>query len=205
MMVLAIIIIVLLLLLLCPVNAKIIYNRKNNDIKVKFRYLFVPYTIYPRKTKVEKRVEETGKSVKKGTEKGFFDALKENEFSDFLDLLKKTASFISETLGKISKHLVIKKLMLCIAVSDGDDAAETAILYGEVCAGVYPLLGIIMGNVGKYKNVSIEIYPDFDGKETKIQAQVHMKMKLLFLLVVGFRTFWNGIKIARTAKEKGYL
>ena len=72
----------------------------------------------------------------------------------------------------MGRSFYIRKLWLRINVADGD-AANTAVKYGKVCAGVYPSLGYILDTVHS-KNCSIKINPDFLGSKSEGAFDIHL-------------------------------
>ncbi len=115
----------------------------------------------PKKKKKENPVVKWLKSL---YNKGGVDAI--------ITAFKRIASLVGNVLKPIFTHVRLSHLNIDIAVAS-DNAADTAINYGRLCAGVYPALTVIL-NVVKYDDYKVNIRPDFDKKEleTDISTEI---------------------------------
>lgn len=95
-------------------------------------------------------------------------------------LLKRVFSYIGTYVGKLMKSLVIDELYIDIKCTK-NDAAETAIYYGEVCSGIFPMLGAL---VTKYKvrKYDINVYPDFLARHSSASFAVKMHLYPIYLI-----------------------
>ena len=78
-------------------------------------------------------------------------------------------------LKPIFRHIKFRQLNIDITVAS-DNAADTAINYGRLCAGVYPALSVIL-NVIKYDDYKVNIRPDFDKSE--LEADISAELSLI--------------------------
>lgn len=79
----------------------------------------------------------------------------------------------------------------------GEDAAETAVTYGRVCAAAYPAVSILV-QAARCKRYEAHIFPDFNEKKTEICLQSRARIRLVFLMWIGLSTLIQGVKILKT-------
>ena len=95
------------------------------------------------------------------------------------DLLKATGT----RFGKLLKHIKLKDFDLYVLVGGGKDAAEIAILYGEVCAGVYPAVSALLGLTNcKSPHGRISVDLDYSVKEPKVLCTASGAVRPLFVV-----------------------
>ena len=75
-------------------------------------------------------------------------------------------------MARIYRGIKIDRLVLHASIS-GEDAADTAIQYGRICAGTFPALSFLLSHTRGYDPASprtkdIEIVPDYAGDGIKI-------------------------------------
>ena len=95
------------------------------------------------------------------------------------DLLKATGT----RFGKLLKHIKLKDFDLYVLVGGEKDAAEIAILYGEVCAGVYPAVSVLLGLTNckpPHGRVSVDL--DYSVKEPKVLCTASGAVRPLFVV-----------------------
>ena len=139
--------IALIFLLLCiPVRFDLNYN---GETTVFIRYLFLKYRVLPapekkpeskkEKKPSEKESEEKAKEKKPNPLLRQVKKYKEAEgLTGLLTLAKDLLKATGTRFGKLLKHIKLKDFDLYVLVGGGKDAAEIAILYGEVpgCVGL---------------------------------------------------------------------
>lgn len=196
------ILLAIFLLLLVPVSITIKYE---NDFLCKLRIGFVPITIYPPKPKKEKKKKvkkkEPGQEKQEESKEKKPNLLQEKGLSWFINLIKKVAELAKDALKDFFKHIIINRFMLSITIL-GNDAADTAIKYGKLCAAVYPAVGIITG-AAKCKKCGIDLAPDFD-KKSKASIYFDLKARILALWIVGLIIKYGvkGIKLMFEIKDE---
>ncbi|MFR5874467.1 MAG: hypothetical protein ACLUE9_11085 [Hominenteromicrobium sp.] len=166
--------IALLFLLLCiPVQFDLNYN---GEATVFIRYLFLKYRVLPapepkkEKKPSEKKSEEKAEEKKPNPLLQQVKKYKEAEgLTGLLTLAKDLLKATGTRFGKLLKHIKLKDFDLYVLVGGGKDAAEMAILYGEVCAGVYPAVSVLLGLTNcksPHGRVSVDL--DYSVKEPKV-------------------------------------
>ncbi len=82
-----------------------------------------------------------------------------------------------------------------------DDAANTAIQYGEVCAAIYPIFSIIQSAVD-IKPKSVNINADFDKTNWEFKTCILVKAQLLYWLIAAIGALAQYLKLQRKECEE---
>lgn len=165
-----------------------------DSFRVKLRWLFLSFDLYPmqkkekkpkkekpKKEEPPKAQEETPKEKKPNPFKTFY----ENQgFDGVMQLVRDSADAVGGLMKSVKKHLIIDELFLWIVISHNQDAAQTAIEYGEACQDVYPAMGFICSNL-KVKKYDVEIEPDFIGTFSSAQFAFALSVRPIFLINAG--------------------
>lgn len=164
-----------------------------DEFKLNVKWLFINISILPAKPKKEKPPKKD-KSVKEKTEETAEEAVtnaekKENIFLKFynnqgfdgvVQLIRNAANSLGKLMTSLKKHIVIRELYLWMTVSS-DDAAQTAIDYGNLCQTVFPSLSFICSNL-TVKKYDVEIEPDFIGIKNNAQFAFSISVRPIFIL-----------------------
>ena len=183
------------IVLACPVIADIQFK---DSFVVKIKVLGIPITVFPQKEKPQS--EEKKKKPKEEKEKtGKFSKIKgileSKGLSGLLDFFKELAGVAAGTGKKLFSHLVIYQLSVDISISN-EDAAKTAIQYGQACAVVYPAMSMIT-TVAKCKQSHVCVIADFDDKKSKADFRLKAGMRPIFVLTAGISGLIRLIKVYR--------
>ncbi len=190
-----------LILLLCPVH---IYADFENELGARIRYLFFTYKIAPTPQKVEPKEEKRPKEKKEqaagnDAKSRIRGILEQKGLSGFLSILREFASMATGTAKKVFSHMVIDSISVDVAVGD-EDAAQTAILFGGICAAVYTPMGMLVNNL-KCKQYHINIVPNFQAKTCKIRFHFKAHILLLFLVASSLSALFQSMKIFKAIKQ----
>ena len=123
--------------------------------------------------KPKKKKPAAPRKVPEEKKQSFFGALKEQRgFFGALKFFADAGRMLGGAAARIYCGIKIDLLVLHASIS-GDDAADTAIQYGRICAGAFPALSFLLSNTRGYDPVSprtkdIEIIPDFAGEGIRI-------------------------------------
>lgn len=146
-------------------------KKKKTEVKKQAAQKSAESTVVESKKTKKKKQKNKKKNpvlewIKKLYKKGGVDAL--------IAAFGKIADIVGSVLKPIFKNIKIRHLNIDITVA-ADNAADTAINYGRLCAGVYPALSVIL-NVMKYGDYKVNIRPDFDKSEleTDISAELSL-------------------------------
>ena len=197
-LILAIILLIIDFLIFCPVCVKLTYDE---DLKLRVGYLFPVFRILPARPKKEKpkkkkkQKKQPQKTAREGEKKKnpFADVMKEGGLSGLIELLKSLARIAVEAVKKITDHLVISKmeLLLCIA---SEDAAKTALTYGNACGAVFPAVSVIAQHVKRCHHHEI-IAPCFTETETKVQFVLKARIVPFFVLSAGVKALLKSLRV----------
>lgn len=155
------------------------------ETKVKYRLRWLFFSVSSENMKKQPVKDEKKKQPRKEEKKqksSFLKNLYKGEgLTGIIDILRDAAQIVQGALKYTCSHLVVKKFDVEISTA-GKDAAETAILYGQVCAGVYPCAGVIVSGT-KCRSYHINIYPDFsENSKTKVSVVFKARIKIFFLI-----------------------
>lgn len=176
--------VVIIILLICPVSVYIHYD--GNTVFF-IRYLFFKFHVMPQKkeNKKEKEVSENSdnkKEIKEEKKNPLLEYKDEHGWEGMIDILKTIAEIIADVLKKISRHIVIKKLEVNLMFV-GEDAADSAVKFGEICAVIFPVISLIENNVKKC-NHKEDISPGFLAEKTEYELLFKAKIKSVFLVQI---------------------
>lgn len=168
------------------------YAEYDEKLRVIVRIGFVKIQLVPQKPKKEKPKKSPKKQKKKKqkpkTDKpekkkpSFIKQLhKERGVSGIIDIVNQLAEIVVGGLKGIFSHLIVTELTLKLDIS-GEDAADSAIKYGKVCAALFPALGIIT-KIVKIKHYNVNVTPVFSDKpETRAYARAKAKIRIIHIL-----------------------
>lgn len=131
----------------------------------------------PKKKKAKKKV---AKEVKKKTQKPTKKAHKFS-FQETVEFVLTLMKSIFKPTAKLLKHLRITKLSLNMTVC-GEEAAQTAILFGQVNTAIYNLLAHL-DNLITLQIKEVNIVPDFVSDEAKYDITFKVKLRFWHIIV----------------------
>ena len=192
----------ILILLLLPLTLDFAYD---GDFCVKVKYSGI--TIFDnkkseekakRKAKKKKSNTKTSKAPKKDgflkrtyKQKGLFGTI--SYFSDILKIVLKKTS-------RIIKRLKFRRFKFDLTVAT-DDAASTAIRYGEVCAAVYPVAALLESMID-LKSKEINVCADFEKNKCEFKSSVLVKSAVIYWLISLISILVEIYKLQRKESEE---
>ena len=179
------IVLLLILLLCCPITLRLSFL---NGFSVRLKYLFFSFQLLPEKEKStgkKKHADRKKKQEESETTLGKLRRLTgEDSAAGLFDFLRELAVLAAGSLKKLFRHLVIADFSLDVSVG-GEDAAETALTYGKLCAVIYPAVSVLVSQA-KTKHYGVSVFPDFsEGAQTKAHMEARLRIKPVFLLSAG--------------------
>ncbi len=165
------------LILFAPIGLMVEY-KDHFKIKVKFMGINIP-VLTPGGNK--KKIKATKARPKKEKKKPKRDVLK--SIGNIGKLLKAS----KEAIVSIAKNIKINTLKLVLYVG-AEDAAETAIKYGQASAVVYPALSVI-NTLSKPKNILVNIIPNFPSEKINVDFKINLKSSIFNLIVLAITLF----------------
>lgn len=194
------IVLLLLLLLIIPVSADMMYKDKFT-VSVIYGGIKVFDSSKPKKQKPKKpenlkSEQEKPTEQKKQKKENFitkiFNEKGKIEGIKFLgSLIKIAVSRIIWIIGKIK----FRQLFLNISIAS-DDAANTAISYGAVCAAVYPTINLLDQNTDLSVK-KVNIYTDFDKLSPEIEAAISVKTRLMYAVIALISILFAYLKLKK--------
>lgn len=192
-LIIAFMLLLIVALLFVSINLRVHYDDES-EFKCTLSYLFVKFTLLPqdeekkrkkeeKKKKKQEKLRKKGKPVKEEKEKiSFSQMFKDKGIRGFLDDIKALVSSIWQLLMSALHRASIKNLQIRLNVA-GDDAADTAIIYGYANSVVYPIVSAVLENVAECEDYAVEIDADFsENAEASVYLDVHLKIKPVKLL-----------------------
>ncbi len=212
----------ILLLLIVPVRLRVKYGE---ELMARLWVLCIPIKLAPKKEKPEKepkkeknpKKEKADKPAKKKKEKKKPDGegkkkkdflslkkrakeLKENGIMAAAAWLKELAGLVMTTLSRIVDAITVKKLYADGEIA-GEDAAQTALTFGKLCATVYPALGIIESKL-KVKKQQVRLVPAFCLEKTQFTFDVVVSVSLWRIVVAALRMLIGYLKMPSVGELK---
>lgn len=179
------IVFLLVLILLCPISFRILYQ---DDFIARLKILGIPFCLYPKKEKQSKikekssnQVQNTNKKVNKNSKnnknkksktflKDKFIQIKNEGFSAIPEIFNELWEIIKNVSIQVAKSIKIRKLKFHIYVG-GEDSAQIALLYGNLCSTVLPTISLIE-TMFKTSKTDVEIKPLFLNEKTLFDCDV---------------------------------
>lgn len=191
-------------LLLLPVSVRVAYS---DEFKIKVKYGFI--TVFKsgkKKQNPEEAEENTEPEQEKSEEEK--ELKKDNFFKK--EFKRRGVKGSIEYFGGILKDVLLdlrfflKKIVFKVFLIDitvaTENAADTGIQYGEICAVAYPVLGIIEKNaVLKLKKVNISA--DFDEKSYKVAVDISVSVKLIYGVILALKLFGKYRTLVKESKK----
>ena len=193
------------ILLLIPAGAEISYFDK---FKITLRYAGIKVYDSDKKEKPPQQANishydheskpHKGKSKKQNFISKIFAQKGKIEGIKFCFRLIKVA--LSKIIWVIRK-IKFRELFLDITVSS-DDAANTAVTYGAVCATVYPVINLIDCNtsLGVKK---VNIHTNFDKTSPEIKASVRANTRLIYAVIAAVSLLLPYLRIKKESDKNG--
>lgn len=179
------IVLLLILLLCCPITLRLSFL---DGFSVRLKYLFFSFQLLPEKEKSTGKKKYADRKKKQEESETTLEKLRrltgEDSAAGLFDFLRELAVLAAGSLKKLFRHLVIADFSLDVSVG-GEDAAETALTYGKLCAVIYPAVSVLVSQA-KTKHYGVSVFPDFsEGAQTKAHMEARLRIKPVFLLSAG--------------------
>ena len=177
---------------------------QNGEWQVKLGFMGLTFRLYPPKKKARKKKKKTGKAVsskpvraQKAPPKEEKRSVKETILLT-LDVIK---SLINPTRFML-RHVRITQVDATV-IAATDDAAQTAILYGELCGAIYGGVAALKNLVTvKVKNLLVGY--DFNRKQTEYTVFFKVKLRGFVAVAAVLRMIYNLLAntVRRTAADR---
>ena len=179
------IVLLLILLLCCPITLRLSFL---NGFSVRLKYLFLSFQLLPQKEKSTGKKKHADRKKKQEESETTLEKLHrltgEDSAAGLFDFLRELAVLAAGSLKTLFHHLMIADFSLDVSAG-GEDAAETALTYGKLCAVIYPAVSVLVSQA-KTKHYGVSVFPDFsEGAQTKAHMEARLRIKPVFLLSAG--------------------
>jgi hypothetical protein len=146
--------------------------------RFKIRYLFITVRMNKQKTgKAKKEKKQPKKPQKPEKEKPKPDIAK------IIGMIRRYSEVFKDAGSSLRRRLRIDRLTVKLIIGE-EDAAKTAIFYGQACAVIYPAVAGLCGLV-KVKEHDVNIAPDFNGGQSEASVGCVISMRVLSLIAGG--------------------
>ena len=194
----------LLITVICllPVYVYVYYD-KENSLYYRYRLLWMVFGEIPNPNNPILRLVKDLSGLSR------FDSVKSLKKSVSSMGVGTTAGQILRVLLSLLREIVyllpkcrLRKLKLR-AVCGGDEPDDTAMAYGELCAFVYPALGVLDNIMPIHrKNLSVDLRCDYDRGENEVELEAHIRVHVGPVLLALWRVVLDEARAeaARTAQ-----
>ena len=97
-------------------------------------------------------------------------------------IVNRVFSYLGTYIGNLMHSLVIEEFYLDVRCNK-NDAAETAIYYGEVCSALFPMLGALITRY-KVRKYDINVYPDYLARTSSASFAVSLHLYPIYLVAI---------------------
>lgn len=177
---------VILSILLLPVRL-VIKSDENKSVVLEFKVLWFTFGGKP------KPDSDTDKAVKKagGTDTSLKDRIGAKGLTQTLSEIYGLVVELLKIAGKLLNRCVITKLRIQIRCA-GNDAAATAIHYGQCCTATHGLLTALRAIMTvRQKGCDIDIGCDFSSAESLFRYHVEVSVRVCHVLAAGLRLLFS--------------
>ena len=181
-------------LLFFPVFCRITY--KESPI-VDLEILFFRFRLYPRKNKIKAPSHKKQKTKKEDAKKPKAPSPSDPPLKQLTTLL----SVLKENFPRLLTVLTLRLKRLKMKVAS-EDAAKTALLYGEASLALSAFLELLHGFC-KFKEDAgaVSLEPDFSGSHTSLDAVLLLSTSLWRVASLGIRLCFGFLKKKRDKKK----
>lgn len=167
------------LILFTPINLVIEY-KKHLAIKIKlFGIPVVSLSNHKKKQKFRKKEKRPERNPeKKKNKKDIIVSIKK------IGLIVKS---IPESAREIAKKIKINTLRLILYIG-AEDAAETAIKYGQASALVYPVVSAV-NSLSKPKETEVSVIPNFPSDKINADFKIDIKSSIFSMMMLAIVLF----------------
>ena len=149
---------------------------------------------------------EAPKKKKRGI-RGFIERVKPHSLSDILGLAKDGFAALTPALKFLTKHIHFRHIRLYLAIGT-DDPANTATLYGKICAAAYNLLGAMQCWFDMQAD-EFRILADFYNDKITFRGSLELRISpmaaIILVLILGCKFLWRTIRRFRREDKEAAL
>lgn len=189
-------------LLLAPVRLELSFREA---FSAQVRYLFFRIPLAPGKEEEPPPPQETlppeeAPPKGPGLGKKLHAMLRREGLRGFLQTLQELAQAVGKASKSLLKKLRLNRFDLHICLGGEEDAAQGAILYGQVCGAAYSACGALFGLLPcRRKAVSVDL--DYHSREYRVDFSAAVSIRVLFLLVEGLILLYKALPFFKKLQQ----
>lgn len=123
-------------------------------------------------------------------------ALKREGFWGFLQSLADFVGAAARASGRLLRHIKLRRFDLYVCLAGAYDAADAAVRYGQLGAGVYGACGMLFSLMPcREKGVTVDL--DYSAAENRVLFSARLSLRPLFALIAGVRILLAGLPLLR--------
>lgn len=180
----AVFLIFLILILFAPINLIIEYKKQ---LKIAVKFMGIPFSINFKNKKKNKQETNIVTPKKKENKKGKKKNRSQKNVLKLMGNFGKLLKIAKESIVSVAKKIKINRLRLILYIGS-EDAADTAIKYGQANAIVYPTLSII-NTLSKPKRILVNIIPNFPSEKIETDFKIDIKSSIFNLATLAIKLF----------------
>lgn len=194
----------LLFLLLWPAEWRFSYK---DTFSAEVRWLFLRFPLTdraekkPQKAKSPSSPKPKKKSSLSAKVAEFERSLGAENLPQAIEHLTVLLKDIAKRTARLLRHSTLSHLEVSLEVG-GTDAADTAMLYGTVCAAVYPLIAWGVGLFRRAKQPKVNVTCSFETPQTTAFFELWMRVTPLGMLAAGLGWIFTYIKLQNKTNPK---
>lgn len=197
------ILLLLAFLLLAPVQLEVRFQK---DFSATVKYLFLRFPLteeqaqeLPKEPSVK---EEQDKAASQGLGKKLKAMLRREGLRGFLRSLEELVQDVKNASRKLLMRVRLKRFDLYVCLGGKEDAAQAAVLYGQVCGVVYTACGTLFGLFPcKKKTVTVDL--DYNRQDHRVEFFGLASVGMLFLLKEGLILLYRALPFFRKLQATG--
>lgn len=175
-------------LLNVPLVIRASFSDSDNKVRLSVSYLWFKYVLLPdeesNKYLKEEKMLKKGKELKYDDDATLEGILEKKGIGGFLEVLKLSFENTWNLLKSFIQVATIKSFNVKINIV-GEDAADTAIIYGYANSVIYPIVGAVVSNARDVKKYDVNLNADFsEGADSSIDADILATIKLTKAVMV---------------------
>lgn len=183
----------LIILLFMPIYLVVMFENDEPRLKIRMGFIDVTNALL--------KEEKSDKSEKKRSEaRSAARKKRKKSFSEKLDDFKAKVKLAYDMASQLVKRVTVTDFRLLCRVGT-PDAAETAVLYGAVCAAVTALQTFV-DETFKVKKKELSVCPDFSAQSSKLDAYIKIRVFVFSLLGAAIRIMSNSMKRGRDTASR---
>lgn len=207
---------IVLYILLALIFALFLASFFNVYIDVRYKYelamwirvAFLKFQILPQQPKKTKKKNKKPKKQTKKPENSeekrknsAFDYAKQKGLRGIINIIKQVTSLAADVFKDLFRRITFTEFSFNLRIA-GENAADSAIKHGQICAIIFPALKAFF-SVVSCENYDINVNPDFsDTPKTEIDLKATAKIRIYSLLAFAVTKAFKAIKLYLKAKPK---